>query len=167
MGVTTQLRDAMTTTEGISREDANRCFWLIDKEGLLVEESGIDEEDNKGYDLNTDSRREFYRPKDEHWAKGDSGIVGLLDVVRRARPTVLIGTSTRGGAFNEEVVRAMVDGLEAEKRPIILPLSNPSRLAEAKPEDLLKWTDGWALVATGSPFGSVKANVGGKEREVM
>jgi malate dehydrogenase (oxaloacetate-decarboxylating) len=166
MGITTQLRDAMMATDGISREEANRCFWLIDREGLLVEESGVGKGTEEN-DLNTDSRREFYRPKEERWAKGDSGMVGLLDVVRRARPTVLIGVSTCEGAFTEEVVQAMVTGLGAEQRPIILPLSNPSRLAEAKPVDLLKWSDGRALVASGSPFGTVKANVGGKEKEVV
>ncbi|KIM36214.1 hypothetical protein M413DRAFT_78494 [Hebeloma cylindrosporum] len=161
MGITTQLRDAMMTTDRISRDEANRSFWLIDKEGLLFEESGVDKEDS---DM---SRREFYRPKEERWTKDGSGTVGLLDVVCAVRPTALIGASTRAGAFTEEVVRAMVDGLEPDQRPIILPLSNPSRLIEAKPQDILKWTNGMALVATGSPFGTVKVNVGGEsEREV-
>jgi len=167
MGITVQLRDAMMTTDGVSREEANRCFWVIDKEGLLFEDNGIDNvEGNKVSDRNKE-RREFYRPKGEIWTRESSGIVGLLDVVRRARPTVLIGTSTRGGAFTEEVVRAMVDGLELNERPIILPLSNPSRLTEARPEDILKWTDGMALIATGSPFGTVKVNVGGKEKGIV
>jgi len=166
MGITVQLRDAMMTTDGISREDANRRFWIIDKEGLLYEDSGVDKEENKGSDRTKELRREFYRPKKEDWTKDSSGMVSLLDVVRGACPTVLIGASTRAGAFTEEVVRVMVDGLEANQRPIILPLSNPSRLTEAKPEDILKWTDGMALVATGSPFGTVKVNVGGQEREV-
>jgi malate dehydrogenase (oxaloacetate-decarboxylating) len=166
MGITIQLRDAMVTTDGISREDANRCFWIIDKEGLLFEDGGVDKDESKGSDRNKELRREFYRPKKEGWTKDSSGIVGLLDVVRRARPTVLIGASTRSGAFTEEVVRAMVDGLEAKQRPIILPLSNPSRLIEARPDDILKWTGGMALVATGSPFGTVKVNVGSQERDV-
>ena len=166
MGITVQLRDAMMTTDGISREDANTRFWIIDKEGLLYEDSGVDKEKNKGSDRTKELRREFYRPRKEIWTKDSSGIVSLLDVVRGARPTVLIGASTRAGAFTEEVVQAMVDGLEANQRPIILPLSNPSRLTEARPEDILKWTGGMALVATGSPFGTVKVNVGQKEREV-
>jgi malate dehydrogenase (oxaloacetate-decarboxylating) len=166
MGITVQLRDAMMTTDGISREDANRRFWIIDKEGLLYEDSGVDEEEKKGSDRTKELRREFYRPKKEDWTKDSSGMVSLLDVVRGASPTVLIGASTRAGAFTEEVVRAMVDGLEANQRPIILPLSNPSRLTEARPEDILKWTGGTALVATGSPFGTVKVNVGQQEREV-
>ena len=166
MGITVQLRDAMVTTDGISREDANRRFWVIDKEGLLFEDSSVEKEDSKGSDPNKDLRREFYRPSKEDWTKDSSGMVSLLDVVRGARPTVLIGASTRAGAFTEEVVRAMVDGLEANQRPIILPLSNPSRLTEAKPADILQWTGGMALVATGSPFGTVKVNVGQEEREV-
>jgi len=169
MGITLQLRDAMMTTDGVSREEANKCFWVIDKEGLLFEDNGIDKvvEDNKVSDRNKELRREFHRPKEEIWTRDSSGIVGLLDVVRRACPTVLIGTSTRGGAFTEGVVRAMVGGLEVNQRPIILPLSNPSRLTEARPEDILKWTDGMALVATGSPFGTVKVNVGGRERGIV
>ncbi|KAF9055570.1 hypothetical protein BJ165DRAFT_429472 [Panaeolus papilionaceus] len=115
--------------------------------------------------------------------------VALLEVIQRVRPTVLIGCSTSAGAFAEEIIRAMVDGLhyEASEKlddstrgelakksitgrvegpmPIILPLSNPKRLAEAKPKDLLRWTDGRALVATGSPFGMVKMKVGDRERE--
>ena len=73
----------------------------------------------------------------------------MLAVVEQVKPTVLIGTSTVAGAFNEPVVRAMASHCP---RPLILPLSNPTHLAEATPEDLLRWTDGRALVATGSPF---------------
>ncbi|KIM47248.1 hypothetical protein M413DRAFT_440725 [Hebeloma cylindrosporum] len=159
MGITVQLRDAMVTTDGISRQEANKCFWLIDKEGLLIDGNG-------GSDVNMRLRSEFYRT-DEGWNQRPSGIVTLLDVIHRVHPTVLIGTSTRAGAFTEEVVRAMVDGLEPDQRPIILPLSNPSRLSEARPEDILNWTEGRALVATGSPFGTVKVNIGGKEREFV
>ena len=108
MGITVQLRDAMMTTDGISREDANTRFWIIDKEGLLYEDSGVDKEENKGSDRTKELRREFYRPQKEIWTKDSSGIVSLLDVVRGARPTVLIGASTRAGAFTEEVVKAMV-----------------------------------------------------------
>jgi malate dehydrogenase (oxaloacetate-decarboxylating) len=87
-------------------------------------------------------------------------------VVKEVKPNVLIGTSTKPKAFTEEIVRAMAEGTE---RPVILPLSNPTRLHEAVPEDLLKWTDGKALVATGSPFKPVKGPWGddGKDIEIQ
>jgi malate dehydrogenase (oxaloacetate-decarboxylating) len=93
--------------------------------------------------------------------------VSLLEVVERVKPTVLIGCSTAPGTFTKEVVEAMMRGLEDDVHPIIMPLSNPSRLVEAKPADILHWTNGKALVATGSPFGTVKMDVGGKEKEFV
>lgn len=91
----------------------------------------------------------------------DSG-KSLLDVVKKVKPTVLVGTSTQPGAFTQEVVKAMAEGTD---RPVILPLSNPTRLHEAVPEDILAWTDGKALVSTGSPFEPVKGpwGPGGQE----
>jgi len=86
------------------------------------------------------------------WSRDDQGRIGLEEVVRGWRPPSSSATSTQAGAFTEAVVRAMAAGCE---RPIILPLSNPTRLCEAKPADLLRWTDGQALVATGSPFDPV------------
>jgi malate dehydrogenase (oxaloacetate-decarboxylating) len=78
--------------------------------------------------------------------------IGLAEVVVRVHPTVLIGTSTRAGAFTEAVVRDIAAHAE---RPVILPMSNPTALSEATPADLIRWTGGRALVATGSPFGAV------------
>ena len=77
------------------------------------------------------------------------GGVGLAEVVRRVQPTILIGTSTRTGAFTEPIVRDMAAHCA---RPVILPMSNPTSLSEAAPGDLIRWTEGRALVATGSPF---------------
>ncbi|PPQ75753.1 hypothetical protein CVT24_002658 [Panaeolus cyanescens] len=302
-GITRQLRDAMVGGEGVSREDAMKRFWIVDRNGLLYEDES-DEGGKERVGEGMERKREWARGVDEGWGReapvlpkvsvgkgveidinngdeegvkatgvdADDGIeyegkmgigkgldgkpdlsvewegidpfievekpgdllrewkgrrkpsgrdesqrmsqvrkgtmeqeqgdskdmsastrkkrkVSLLEVIQRVRPTVLIGCSTSAGAFNEEVVRAMVDGLHYEASealdestrdelakqsetgrvegpmPIILCLSNPKRLSEAKPKDLLRWTDGRALVATGSPFGSVNMKVGGVDRE--
>ena len=92
------------------------------------------------------------RAEVEHWAVADPNHITLEDVIRNAKPTILIGTSTRGGAFSRHIVEEMASYCA---RPIIFPLSNPTSRAEATPADLLTWTDGRALVATGSPFGPV------------
>ncbi|RDB24334.1 putative NAD-dependent malic enzyme 3 [Hypsizygus marmoreus] len=146
LGIATQLRDAIASTENMSMEEANKRFYLIDKYGLIktsLEESHVRE------DL-----KPFMRP-DEEWegVPTDEGCVRLLEVVKKIKPTVLIGCSTRSGAFTEEVVKAMAEGCE---RPIILPLSNPSALVEVDPRNANEWTQGRALLATGSPFPPAK-----------
>jgi len=100
-----------------------------------------------------------YARKASEWEGKDAK--SLQAIIAEVKPHVLIGTSTKPGAFTKEVVQEMAKHVD---RPIILPLSNPTRLHEAKPEDLVKWTDGKVLVATGSPFPPVKHN--GKEIEV-
>ncbi|HVW32984.1 MAG TPA: NAD-dependent malic enzyme [Acidimicrobiia bacterium] len=130
-GIARQLRDALVGA-GLSDAEATGRIWAVDRQGLLTEDMA---------DLRS-FQRPFARPASE-------GSGPLSEVVERVRPTVLVGTSTRGGAFTEDIVRAMAAGCE---RPIILPLSNPTRLAEATPSDLLRWTEGRALVAGGSPF---------------
>ncbi|TFK39367.1 hypothetical protein BDQ12DRAFT_704924 [Crucibulum laeve] len=157
LGIAVQLRDAMMAADGTSRSDANSKFWLVDKEGLLYIRDG--EAKVKGV------RGEFVRGPGEGWGEEAEITISLLDVIKQVKPTVLIGCSTSAGAFTEEVVRAMLEGLDDGERPIILPLSNPSRLVEAKPEDILRWTEGRALVATGSPFDSVKIKAEGKDKE--
>jgi malate dehydrogenase (oxaloacetate-decarboxylating) len=87
--------------------------------------------------------------------------VDLLSVVKKVKPHILIGTSTKPGAFTEEVVREMAKHVE---HPVIFPLSNPTRLAEAKPQDITNWSDGRALIATGSPFPPVEYN--GTQKEI-
>lgn len=123
-------------------------FRLIDKPGLLT----------TGTPLN--QAQEFFAKAKEEW---DGKSTDLLGVIKAVHPNVLIGTSTKPGAFTEEIVREMASHAE---RPVILPLSNPTRLHEAVPEDLLKWTDGRALVATGSPFKPVKGAWGDNGDEI-
>jgi malate dehydrogenase (oxaloacetate-decarboxylating) len=140
MGIADQLRDAMVL-DGLDREVAIRRVWCVDRAGLLTEDSaGL-----------LDFQRPYARPRAElaGWTRDGAGGIGLAEVVFEVRPTVLVGTSTRAGAFTEPIVRAMAAGTD---RPIILPLSNPTELAEATPADLLEWTGGRGLVATGSPF---------------
>jgi malate dehydrogenase (oxaloacetate-decarboxylating) len=100
-----------------------------------------------------------YAREDGEWENKDHN--DLLSVVKEVKPHVLIGTSTVPGSFTEEIVREMARHAE---RPVIFPLSNPTRLHEAKPQDLFDWTEGKALVATGSPFPPVKHN--GKEFDI-
>jgi len=100
-----------------------------------------------------------YAREDSEWKDKDHN--DLLSVVKEVKPHVLIGTSTVPGSFTEDVVREMAKHVE---RPVIFPLSNPTRLHEAKPQDLFDWTDGKALVATGSPFPPVKYE--GKEYDI-
>lgn len=144
MGITNQIFDAICDM-GVSPEEAYKQFWLMDRPGLLLA-------DTEGL---TDEQKPFARPTAEHaqWDQvaGDDGL-SLLEVVETVKPTILIGCSAVVGAFNEQVVKAMAKNVE---RPIILPLSNPTSRAEAKAEDLIKWTDAKALIATGSPFDPV------------
>ncbi|KZT73367.1 hypothetical protein DAEQUDRAFT_721963 [Daedalea quercina L-15889] len=153
LGITRQLRDAMVQIDGVAESDANKQFFLFDRYGLVKE--------SLGPKIRADLR-EYVRP-DAEWEgapTNDKGEVELFDVVQRVKPTVLIGCSTRGGAFTEKVVREMARGTD---RPIIFPLSNPSRLAEVDPKDANIWTDGKALMASGSPFPPCKNPRGGKD----
>ncbi|KAF9071981.1 hypothetical protein BDP27DRAFT_1218312 [Rhodocollybia butyracea] len=143
LGITKQLRDAMVTSDNIPVEEANDKFWLIDKHGLIKESLPNVRDDLK----------DFAR-KDSEWDEfQSSGEVMLLDVVKKVKPTVLIGTSTHPGGFTKEIVETMASGCD---RPIIFPLSNPSRLVEVDPKDANDWTKGKALLATGSPFPPAK-----------
>ncbi|GJJ11740.1 hypothetical protein Clacol_005978 [Clathrus columnatus] len=140
LGICNQIRDAMMQLESLDRKSANSCFYLIDRHGLLTDHLQQEKKVNKGAE-------EYVR---QDW----NGPTGLLDVVKTIKPTILMGVSTQGGAFTEEVIRAMKDSCD---RPIIFPLSNPTRLTEVTPQNCLGWT-GAALMATGSPFSSVKVN---------
>ncbi len=145
IGIADLLRDLMVA-EGLSVEEADRRFWCLGSRGLLREGLG-------------DRMRPFqvpYARRDAElsgWELTTPGQYALADVVRNVRPTVLIGTSAQPGAFTEPIIREMAAHAE---RPIVMPLSNPTAKAEAVPADLLAWTDGRALIATGSPFEPVE-----------
>ena len=143
IGVADGLRAAMRL-EGLSEQEARSRFWVIDKDGLL--HSG-----RKGL---APEQAVYAQPEGylSGWPRSSGGNVGLADVVASVDASILIGLSTVGGAFTETIVREMA---RKSPRPIIFPLSNPTSSSEAKPEDLLRWTEGRALVATGTPFAPV------------
>ncbi|KAF0351829.1 malolactic enzyme [Pediococcus pentosaceus] len=128
---------------GLSEEEAKKHFYMVDKQGLLFDDD----------ETLTPEQKPFARKRSE-FDNADE-LTDLLSVVKAVHPTIMVGTSTQPGSFTEEVVREMAAHTE---RPIIFPLSNPTKLAEAKAEDLLKWTDGRALIATGIPVGDIEHN---------
>ncbi|MGL5808313.1 MAG: NAD-dependent malic enzyme [Nocardioides sp.] len=143
IGIADLVRDTLVRG-GATEEAAYARFHAIGKDGLYVDDQPELLEFQKPY---ARARAEL-----AGWDADDPGRISLADVIRNVKPTLLIGTSTKGGAFTEPIIREMAS---YTSRPIIMPLSNPTSRAEATPEDLLKWTDGRALVATGSPFGAV------------
>jgi malate dehydrogenase (oxaloacetate-decarboxylating) len=141
IGNADQIRAAMMQA-GLSKEEATRHFWCVDIQGLLLDSMG---------DALRDFQVPYARPADE--VKGwnhdmPGGGISLAEVVRQVHPTMLIGTSTTPGMFTESIVKEMAAHTQ---RPIIFPLSNPTQLMEASASDLITWTDGRALVATGIP----------------
>jgi malate dehydrogenase (oxaloacetate-decarboxylating) len=147
-GILTQFIEG----KGISAADARKRLYAIDRYGLITE---------RGKDVRPEQMA-YARAEEEvrGWRRG-GGDITLLDVVRNAKPTVLIGVSGEGGAFTEEVVREMA---KHTARPVIFPLSNPTSRSEANPQDLMNWTEGRALMGTGSPYEPV--NFGGKKIRV-
>ncbi|MBP3969196.1 oxaloacetate-decarboxylating malate dehydrogenase [Bacillus sp. WL1] len=144
IGIADQVRDAMVRV-GVSEEESYKRFWCIDRNGLVTDNM----EDLLDFQI------PYARKEAEVSEWKQNGVIGLAEVVKHVKPTILIGTSTVAGAFKEEIVKEMASHVE---RPIILPMSNPTPLAEAKPADLIEWTEGRALVATGSPFEPVTYN---------
>ncbi|KKK19863.1 hypothetical protein P175DRAFT_0501871 [Aspergillus ochraceoroseus IBT 24754] len=140
-GIADQISDAIATETGKSKAEALKQIWCIDKLGLLLKSHG---------DKLTAAQSSFARD-DGEWPEGEG--VDLLSVVKIVKPHVLIGTSTRPDAFTEEILQEMARHVD---RPIVFPLSNPTRLHEAKPKDITEWTEGRALIATGSPFPPVE-----------
>lgn len=132
---------------GMSEQDARSRFYLVDRPGLLLE----------GMPNITPAQKPFLQKRDvvANWQVQDKEHISLLDVVTNARPTALIGVSGQAGAFTADIVEAMAAHVE---RPVIFPLSNPTSRSEATPDDLLMWTQGKALIGTGSPFAPVTYN---------
>jgi malate dehydrogenase (oxaloacetate-decarboxylating) len=140
-GIADQLAAALVAG-GLATEQARSGFWAVDRYGLVV---------TGDQRFSADQQRYGRDPAEvADWQRDEVlGGIPLAEVVRRVHPTVLIGTSARGGAFTEDIVKDMAAHAD---RPVIMPMSNPTELAEARPSDLIEWTGGRALVATGSPF---------------
>lgn len=140
MGICDQIVAAMMH-EGTSEQDAKHALWLVDSKGLV----------HKGRSNLEASKQKYAQPTERmaNWDRSDSSRITFHEVVKNVHPTILIGTSAQAGAFSEDIVRELVRHVD---RPIIFPLSNPTSRSEATPSDLLRWTDGRALIATGSPF---------------
>ena len=143
VGIADQLHDAMVRA-GATEEQATAQVWLVDKQGLLTS--------------NMPDLRDYQQPYARNpeevngWAAG-GGAISLLDAVRHVHPTILLGTSTAHGAFTREVIEAMSAGVE---RPVVFPISNPTSRIEAMPADVIAWSKGKALVATGIPVAPVE-----------
>jgi malate dehydrogenase (oxaloacetate-decarboxylating) len=146
VGVADYLRAALVE-DGLTENDARARFWLVDKDGLL----------HSGRTDLTPAQRVYAQPAERvaNWPRTSGGAVGLADVIGQTEATILIGLSTVGGAFAEPIVREMARKVE---RPVIFPLSNPTAHSEAAPVDLIRWTEGRALIATGSPYDPVRYN---------
>jgi malate dehydrogenase (oxaloacetate-decarboxylating) len=145
-GIISLLQRAMVGA-GLGEAEARDRFFAIGRYGLLVEGmSGI-----------TPQQEPFVQPRSAvtNWTLQKPGEISLLDVVANAKPTVLIGVSAQAGAFTEAAIRSMAEHVE---RPVIFPLSNPTSHSEATAEQLVHWTDGRAVIGTGSPFAPVNYN---------
>jgi len=141
VGIADQLRDAMIA-DGASPEQATSQVWLVDKQGLLFDDM--------------DDLRDFQKPyakNRKQFGVGDDDRVGLVETIKLASATILLGTSTVHGAFTRDVIEAMA---ASTQRPMIFPISNPTEKIEAMPADVLDWSGGKALVATGIPVDPVE-----------
>jgi malate dehydrogenase (oxaloacetate-decarboxylating) len=141
VGIADQIRVVMIA-DGLSEADATRRFWCVDKQGLLVDDMSA----------LRDFQQPYARPRSEVSSWGANEAIGLAEVVSKVHPTIIVGTSTTGGAFTEPILREMAAHVQ---RPMIFPLSNPTERIEAVPADAIKWTDGRGLVGTGTPWDPV------------
>jgi malate dehydrogenase (oxaloacetate-decarboxylating) len=144
IGVADYLREALVES-GLSEGEARKRIWIVNRGGVLRSDRA---------DLSPE-QRVYAQPKERFasWSCTPGGKIDLETVIRNVRATILIGLSTVRGSFTESIVREMAGKVE---RPIIFPLSNPTDRSEAVPADLIRWTDGRALIATGSPFEPVE-----------
>ena len=131
---------AEMVAEGLSPEEAYKRFFMIDKQGLLFDDME---------DL-TPAQKPFAKKRADFEGKGD--MTNLLEVIKTVKPSILVGTSTNPGAFTKEVVEAMCENTE---RPVIFPISNPTKKLEATAQQVIEWSDGKAFVATGVPSGTI------------
>lgn len=145
-GIADQIKESLCK-EGLSAKEAYERFWLLDRPGLLLDNTiGL-----------TDFQKPYARPHAEvaHWQLVQNDRITLLDVIKNVKPTILIGASAVAHAFTQEIIQSLCAGVD---RPLVLPLSNPTERCEASPEEILHWSQGKALIATGSPFAPVKFN---------
>ncbi len=142
-GISEQLVHAMMD-QGLSEAEARSHFYLVDRVGLL----------HDGMSQLLPFQKPFARSEKslQDWTLEQPGVINLIDVVNNAKPTILLGVSGQPNQFTEQIVRTMASYCE---RPIVFPLSNPTSREEATPQDILTWSRGQALVATGSPFDPV------------
>ncbi len=144
LGIANLIVQAMML-EGLTEAQARQRFYCVDKDGLIHTQIAGPSEGQKIF-----ARR--YEELSGWKLKGEGSGITLLDVMSNAKPTLLIGVSAQPGSFTEEIVHTMA---QHTPRPIIFPLSNPNSRCEAKPDDLIRWTRGQAIIATGSPFAPV------------
>ena len=144
VGIADQIYAAMVQA-GMSPTEARQRFWLVDRAGLLTSDMKALESFQKPYARAAEEVQQWQRENADH--------ISLYDVVKNAKPTIIIGTSTVHGAFNEKIIKEMSSYTE---RPLVFPLSNPTSKSEAVPADVIKWSQGKALLATGSPFDAVE-----------
>ncbi len=144
LGICNQIVRAISLETGLAEEAVRKQFYVVDIDGLI----------HTGLTKIEPNQRPFAHEQHElkTWKVKNPQKISLLEVIENVHPTVLIGVSTQPGAFTEEIVRAMARHV---KRPVIFPLSNPTSRCEARPVDLIKWTHGEAIIATGSPFDPV------------
>ncbi|MUN75405.1 oxaloacetate-decarboxylating malate dehydrogenase [Enterococcus casseliflavus] len=139
-GISSRVHAEMVS-EGLSEEEAYNHFFMVDKQGLLFDDMS---------DL-TPAQKPFAKKRADFANAGD--MTQLINVIKVAKPTILVGTSTNAGAFTKEVVEAMC---ENTARPVIFPISNPTKKLEATAEQVIEWSDGKAFVATGVPSGTIQ-----------